>query len=645
VRVNSTSAASAVVSGMVALIRGQFPKLSVAQVTRALIAGVGIRHKGAPSDGSGYGTADAAKALAAATKIYERLPAKPTPGAQQSTAPSPPSPPAVKPVSNDKLGRTLVIDAAIAGGVFVCLLGLILAVGALRRRRARTVRLAKVRAAAAPPSPAKKRKQKQKQKQKQPSLAGAAGGFSRAPAGSLVAGPSATTSPPVNQDPFGPRSTAAEATASASQPPDEITLAPMAPPQSGSPAAAAFGLPAGSGANPATVATGDPEGAFPTSAFSPSPGSTGESRTLGLTDGSHRTGTVRSPEVSGNPPWDPAPEPDSQLPWTQPPTPGPVTGEAETPLPGTPDPVMPDLGTLTSGPPAAGAPLSAGGATPAATPLSADADTGTWEALALDAWPGGPQTAVPHPPAELPTSPSAGPGSQGTEDGALLGSFTPPEPGPASMPQAQTELAWPAAGDPAQSHPPWELESWQPSGEDPATLPPASMPPAAPTPPATAAIHGAEPSPRQEDEERAGAGSGPRSQEQEAASPSSRSQSRTSGGGSPSPLPRRVVRHRQDARPGAGPPAGHSQFVPSSPPSDLFTASRPSGDPPPLFPPVPPAQASVPFSLLQSGESTETFAALPSEEPNGSFQPAEPEGESEKTETFPAISPDEPGDR
>jgi hypothetical protein len=119
-------------------------------------------------------------------------------------------------------------------------------------------------------------------------------------------------------------------------------------------------------------------------------------------------------------------------------------------------------------------------------------------------------------------------------------------------------------------------------------------------------------------------------------------------------LPRRIVRHRQDARPGAGPPPGHGQFVPSNPPRDLFTASTPSGDlftrggppssdPPPLFPPVPPAQPSGPFSLLQTGESTETFAAVPPEEPDGAPQPGE--GESEETETFPAIGPDEPGDR
>jgi Subtilase family len=696
VRVNSTSAASAVVSGIVALIRAQFPKLSVAQVNRALIEGVGFRHRG----GAGYGTADAAKALAAATKIYESLPEKTSTSGQQSTVPTPPTLPAGKPVPNDHLGRTLVIDAAIAAGVFVCLLGLILAVGALWRRRARAVRLAQVRAATAPPSSAKKKKKKKKKKRQQPSLGSSgARGLAPAAAGSLTTGRSRAASTPVSQDPFGPRSTAAAPSGPPSQPPDEITLAPMSPPPGESPAAAVFGLPS-TGAKPAPRATGDTEAAFPTSSFSPSPGSTGESRNLGPAGGA-RTGTVQQPKVSGKPPWDPAPQPDSELPWTQPPTPGPVPPEAGTPPPKTPDPVLPDLGTLDLGTPGAQTPAaqtpaaqtpaaqtpaaqtpaaqtpgpgwgeslmppSPGRAAPAAPHLTPDADTGSWEAVAQDVWPGGPRTAPPCPPAELAGSPGASPASQGTENGAPQGSFISPQHGPASIPQVATEPTWPAAdrpvgtaspqgGDrqppsadsPTRGRPPWEIETWQPVRERPATLPP----PAPVPPPMTArgaapvtgtAIPGTAPGPRRGDAERAGAGSGPRSKE--AASASSGSQPRTSGSGSPSPLPRRVVRHRQDARPGAGPRPGHGQFVPSNPSSDLFTPSRPSSGPPPLFPPVPPAQANGPFGL-QAGESTETFAALPSEERGGSFQPGEREGENEKTETFPAIGPDEPGDR
>lgn len=707
VQVNSTSAASAVVSGIVALIRAQFPKLSVAQVTRALISGVGSRPPGGVVAGSGHGTADAAKALAVATKIYESLPAKHSGSGQQSTAPSRPAQPAVPPASNDHLGRTLVIDAAIAAGVFVFLLGLILAVGALRRRRARASRLAQVRAATAPPSAAKKKtkqhqatKQQHKAKQ-QPSPSGAASGFSPAPAGSPVTGPSTAASPTVSQDPFGPRSTVAVPSGSASKPPDEITLAPISPPSTGSSAAAVFGLPPSASAKPAARAADDTEGAFPSSAFGPAPGSADDSRTFGLAGSAHRTGTVRPPKVSGKPPWEPAPEPDSELPWTPPPTPGPVTTEAGTPPPVTPDPVLPDLGTLdlgtpdagtsgaatpaagdagagTSAPgagtPAAGAPgrgwgdslmppLSAGSTVPAPSHLSADADTGAWEAIAQDAWPGGPRAAVPHPPTELATSPGAIPAPQETGNGALRGSFTPPQRDPASVPQDRTELAWPAAGSPADTpspqggdrqppnagsptrgRPPWEIPSWGAEEEHPATPPPAPVPPsvgARGVAPATGTS--ASSSPREGEAERTGAGNGPGPEE--AAPASSESQARTSGRTSPNPLPRRVVRHRQDARPGGGSRPLAGQFVPSSPSIDLFTARRPSGEPPPLFPPVPPAQASGPFSLLHAGESTETFAALPSEERGGEPQPGEAEGENEKTETFPAIGPDEPGGR
>ena len=76
---NSTSAASAIVAGIAALIKSQFPELTPAQVTQALKNGTVFRPAGKTGDGSGAGTADAARALAAAATIAG-------PGAQRAGA-------------------------------------------------------------------------------------------------------------------------------------------------------------------------------------------------------------------------------------------------------------------------------------------------------------------------------------------------------------------------------------------------------------------------------------------------------------------------------------------------------------------------------------------------------------------------------
>ena len=73
-QVSSTAAASAVVAGIVALIRAQFPALSPAQVTKALTESTVFQHPGGQQDGSGAGTVDAAAALAAAARMVEAVP-------------------------------------------------------------------------------------------------------------------------------------------------------------------------------------------------------------------------------------------------------------------------------------------------------------------------------------------------------------------------------------------------------------------------------------------------------------------------------------------------------------------------------------------------------------------------------------------
>jgi len=58
----STSAASAIVAGIAALIRAQFPQLTPAQVTQAITSSTVYRRHGGRAVGSGYGTVDAARA-------------------------------------------------------------------------------------------------------------------------------------------------------------------------------------------------------------------------------------------------------------------------------------------------------------------------------------------------------------------------------------------------------------------------------------------------------------------------------------------------------------------------------------------------------------------------------------------------------
>ena len=87
-KLKSTSAASAIVAGMAALIRSQFPTLTPAQVEQALTSSTAFRHKGGRKDGSGFGTADAAAALLAAATIN----ATPTGSASPGSAGQPHSP-------------------------------------------------------------------------------------------------------------------------------------------------------------------------------------------------------------------------------------------------------------------------------------------------------------------------------------------------------------------------------------------------------------------------------------------------------------------------------------------------------------------------------------------------------------------------
>jgi len=148
-QLNSTGAASAIVTGIAALIQAQFPDLTPAQVTRALTTSTRFRQHGGRGDGSGFGAVDANKALTAAAGIAETVPKTAASGAAQA----PPSSPAVHSSAiHRNVNQKLIMDAIIAGVVFLLLLGSIFAIRAWRRRHARSARLAEVRAATQVPA-------------------------------------------------------------------------------------------------------------------------------------------------------------------------------------------------------------------------------------------------------------------------------------------------------------------------------------------------------------------------------------------------------------------------------------------------------------------------------------------------------------
>jgi subtilase family protein len=147
-QVSSTTAASAVVAGIAALIRAQFPALTPAQVTRALTQSTVFQRPGGQRTGSGAGTVDAAGALAAAARMAEAVPTSGSSSPAVTPAAQAPTPPAVH--ASGGLGKTLLIDVGIAVAVFLLLAVPILGYGRYRRRRARAARLAEVRAAAQP---------------------------------------------------------------------------------------------------------------------------------------------------------------------------------------------------------------------------------------------------------------------------------------------------------------------------------------------------------------------------------------------------------------------------------------------------------------------------------------------------------------
>jgi subtilisin family serine protease len=136
--INTTGAASAVVSGIVALIRSSFPELTPAQVRTAIINGTEFRHTNGLATGSGYGAINAELALSAAAA---EVPAADRAGAGSQALATQPAPTPATPQTS--ITRQIVQAAAISGAVLVILLALIwLYAGTTRRRATRQRRAA-----------------------------------------------------------------------------------------------------------------------------------------------------------------------------------------------------------------------------------------------------------------------------------------------------------------------------------------------------------------------------------------------------------------------------------------------------------------------------------------------------------------------
>ena len=131
--VNSTSAASAVVSGIVALIRSRYPDMTAQQVRTSLTSSTVYRPADGMAHGSGYGSVNAANAMAAAAMLSTRPADRAGAGAQPPLAPAA----VAAPSATHGFESQLLRAGEISGGLLVLLLVLIALYAATGRRRRR----------------------------------------------------------------------------------------------------------------------------------------------------------------------------------------------------------------------------------------------------------------------------------------------------------------------------------------------------------------------------------------------------------------------------------------------------------------------------------------------------------------------------
>jgi hypothetical protein len=286
--VSSTSAASAIVTGIAALIKSQYPELTPAQVTQALTSGTVYRPTGGMTDGSGHGTADAERALAAAKSIAGPGLARAGAGEVARTQPATPPVPYVDQALSPKIGR----DALTSGALLVVLLVPITLYGLVRRHRRRARQHARPEHETATRAPYAHNEDSNADQMLQYFAAVPAQPADSARAAGTGAGPVAARSSSTGAGPVAARSS---------------TYA------------------RGTGSFGGTFADADPQ--------------PGDDSRIGQLSRSPRPGVTRSAatrpaRVSGTPPWEPAAKPDTALPWAA--SPAPLPKRTPTPLPAPP---------------------------------------------------------------------------------------------------------------------------------------------------------------------------------------------------------------------------------------------------------------------------------------------------------------------
>lgn len=293
---NSTSAASAIVAGIAALIRSEFPNLTGGQVRSSMLHSTVYGRKNGIADGSGYGTVDASRAVTVAATMS---PPHAQPAMEGAVPRSRPVAPMVR-SSASIIARDLTGDAGLSIAALALLLIPIVTYGTLaRRRERREVLLAAERSQHA---------------------------LNRSGHGSMLADPLLEF--------FGPQH-ARPAEPSSSRP----IVAPRFQPRPGLTGRSTLSASLGSRSlPPAPARNGHGQGgprhapaALPAPATQPAPAAGPEPADQpahGVLPTRQGPGilasnsTVRRVQVSGSPPWEPAKEPTSELPWVVPPQPG-----------------------------------------------------------------------------------------------------------------------------------------------------------------------------------------------------------------------------------------------------------------------------------------------------------------------------------
>jgi len=279
---STTWAASALVGGIAALVRSQFPDLTAAQVRRALTLGAVLRPRRALA-GAGHGLADAVGALRRAATMSPPRARLAMAGARPRTRPAVPA--AATPATT--MARDMLADAGLSLGLLVLLLVPIIGYSALRRRRERRAALLA--------------EARRLERERQPG-----GASARADPLTEYFGPA--PAPPPGSPEGTARAGAARAAAPSPHPVTRIgaggfLAAPIA-------ATARLGRGIGLAARAADDAA---SGSADTAAR------TGDA-TFGAAPGTYLRSSVRRRPVSGGPPWDPAPEPTGEPPWARTPT-------------------------------------------------------------------------------------------------------------------------------------------------------------------------------------------------------------------------------------------------------------------------------------------------------------------------------------